>query len=183
MHTFPHMSTSSVWPQNPMGIQRVTIIPETTRPLPITPSNIHFLFAFFSYFLKKIYVFILLFGCGGSLLLFASFPLVAGKRGYSLAVVCGLLMASFIAEQGLQGARDSVVAAWGFGIWGSWALGCWLCSLAHGLSCSAVSGLFPDQGSNRCPVHYKATCSEKCRVVTTREFPSFCISKDLSVCL
>ena len=106
-------------------------------------------------------------------------------RELSLVVVCGLLMAmaSFIAEQGLQGARDSVVAARGFGIWGSWALGCWLCSLAHGLSCSVVSGLFPDQGSNRCPLHCKATRSEKCRVVTTREFPSFCISKDLSVCL
>ena len=28
--------------------------------------------------------------------------------------------------------------------------------VAHGLSCSAVCGIFPDQGSNPCPLHWQA---------------------------
>ena len=28
--------------------------------------------------------------------------------------------------------------------------------VAHGLSCSAACGLFPDQGSNPCPLHWQA---------------------------
>ena len=27
---------------------------------------------------------------------------------------------------------------------------------AHGLSCSATCGIFPDQGSNLCPLHWEA---------------------------
>ena len=27
---------------------------------------------------------------------------------------------------------------------------------AHGLSCSAIRGFFPDQGLNRCPLHWQA---------------------------
>ena len=28
--------------------------------------------------------------------------------------------------------------------------------MAHGLSCSAACGIFPDQGSNPCPLHWQA---------------------------
>ena len=28
--------------------------------------------------------------------------------------------------------------------------------MVHGLSCSAACGIFPDQGSNRCPLHWQA---------------------------
>ena len=28
--------------------------------------------------------------------------------------------------------------------------------VAHGLSCSAACGIFPDQGSNLCPLHWQA---------------------------
>ena len=28
--------------------------------------------------------------------------------------------------------------------------------VAHGLSCSAACGIFPDQGSNPCPLHWQA---------------------------
>ena len=49
---------------------------------------------------------------------------VAASRGYSLAVVHGLLIA------------------------GS--------SLVAGLSCPAACGIFPDQGSNPCPLHWQA---------------------------
>ena len=58
--------------------------------------------------------------------------------GYSLAVVCGLLMvvASPVAEQGLQGVRASVV-------------------VVHWLSCSAACGIFLDQGLNTHLLHWQ----------------------------
>ena len=28
--------------------------------------------------------------------------------------------------------------------------------MAHGLSCSTACGIFPDQGSNPCPLHWQA---------------------------
>ena len=37
------------------------------------------------------------------------------------------------------------------------ALGMWApVVVAHGLSCSTVYGIFPDQGSNPCPLHWQA---------------------------
>ena len=32
--------------------------------------------------------------------------------------------------------------------------------VAHGPSCSAACGIFPDQGSNPCPLHYQALCHQ-----------------------
>ena len=59
-----------------------------------------------------------------------------GERGLLFVAVCGLLIlvASLVAEQGFQGAWASVV-------------------VAHGLRCSTACGIFPDQGSNPCPLH------------------------------
>ena len=50
--------------------------------------------------------------------------ILALRGGYSLALVCGLLIveASLVAERRLQGSQASVVAACGVGICGSWAL-------------------------------------------------------------
>ena len=50
--------------------------------------------------------------CAGSLLLHG-FPLVVASRGYSPVTVHGLLIevASLVVEQGLKGARASVVAS------------------------------------------------------------------------
>ena len=40
---------------------------------------------------------------------------------------------------------------------GAWALGTQASVVvAHGLSCSAACGIFPDQGSNLCPLHWQA---------------------------
>ena len=54
----------------------------------------------------------------------AGFFLVAASRGYSLVVVCRLLIAvaSLVAEHRLQSARASVVAAFGFSSCSSWAV-------------------------------------------------------------
>ena len=57
--------------------------------------------------------------------------------GLSLVAASGLLIgvASLVAEHGL-GAQASVV-------------------VAHRLSCSAACGIFPDQGSNLCALHWQ----------------------------
>ena len=64
--------------------------------------------------------------------------LVASSGGYSLVVLCRLLtvVASLVAKHRLQGMQASVV-------------------VAHGLSCPTASGIFLDQGSNLCPLHWQ----------------------------
>ena len=64
--------------------------------------------------------------------------LVAVNIGYSLAVVHGLPIAaaSSVAKHGLQA--------------------CGLNSVVHRLSCSAVCGIFLDQGSNTYLLHWQA---------------------------
>ena len=80
-----------------------------------------------------------------------------GERGLLFVVVCRLLIvvASRCGAQAL-GARASVVAARGLSSCGSWALDAGLVVVAHGLSCSAACGIFPDQGLNPCPLHWQA---------------------------
>ena len=73
----------------------------------------------------------------GSLLL-QGLTLVAGSRNYSVVVVHGLLtvLASLVAEHRLQDSQTSIV-------------------VVHGLSCSGVYGIFPDQGLNSCLLHWQ----------------------------
>ena len=95
-------------------------------------------------FLKKfIYLFLTvlsLHSCSG-------FFLVSGSGGYSLAAVCRLLMvvASPVGQQGLQDLGTSVVAAPGF-----------QSTVAHELSCSMACGIFLDQASDLCLLHWQA---------------------------
>ena len=45
----------------------------------------------------------------------------------------------------------------GFSCCGAWALGTRASVVVvHGLSCSAACGIFPNQGSNPCPLHWQA---------------------------
>ena len=73
------------------------------------------------------------------------------KRGYSLAVVCGFLiaMASLVVEQGLWGTQASAVAALGLQSTGSTVV-------AHRLSCSVACEIFLNQGPNLCLLHWQA---------------------------
>ena len=95
----------------------------------------YFLFVFF-FFYNFIYLFLALLGlcyCSG-------FSLVVVSRGYPLVVQLGLLsVVSSLVAQALYKHRlestDSV-------------------GVAHGLSCSAACGIFPDQGSNLCLLLY-----------------------------
>ena len=67
-----------------------------------------------------------------------------GERGATLP--CGLqaslYLVSLVAEHRLESMRSSVAAACGL--------------VARGLSCPVACGIFPDQGSNPCPLHWQA---------------------------
>ena len=81
-----------------------------------------------------------------------------GEQGLLFVAVSKLLIevASLVVEHGLQARglqqlwhMGSVVVAHGLQSAGSVVV-------AHGLSCSAACGIFPDQGSNPCPLHWQA---------------------------
>ena len=97
-------------------------------------KTMFYIFVFFNFWLRWVFVA----ACG--------FSLVAASGGPSSISVRGLLMAgaSPVVACGLQAHRlqsaqhvDSVV-------------------VAHGLSCSKACGIFPDQGSNPCPMYWSA---------------------------
>ena len=56
--------------------------------------------------------------------------------------------ASLVAEHGLQGTRALAVAVPGLQSTGSIVV-------AHGLTCSTPGGIFPEQGSNSCLLHWQ----------------------------
>ena len=82
--------------------------------------------------------FIYLFFVSLGLFLLRGLPLVAASRGCSPVTVRGLLraVASLVAEHGHQSSGSVVVA--------------------HGLHCPEACGIFPDQGSNMCLLHWQA---------------------------
>ena len=77
------------------------------------------------------------------------FSLVVASGACSLVMVLGsLILAAFlVAEHGLQGPQASVSVAPGLQSAGI---------VAHRLSPSLASGIFPDQGSNLCLLHQQA---------------------------
>ena len=79
----------------------------------------------------------------------AGFSLVLESRGYSLPAILRLLVAvaSLVAEHGLWVTWASVVVVSRLQSTGSIVV-------AHGLSCPMACGLFLDQGSNPCLLHW-----------------------------
>ena len=105
----------------------------------------------FFFFFFLIYLFYLFsFGCVGSLLLHAGFlqllrvgatPRCSARTSHCGGPSCCRVRApgawaSVVVARRLQSAGSVVVA--------------------HGLRCSAACGIFPDQGSNPCPLHWQA---------------------------
>ena len=80
--------------------------------------------------------YLFIYGCVGSSFLCEGFSCV--KRGPLLIAVLGPLTiaASLVGSTGFRRAGSVVVA--------------------NGPSCSAACGIFPDQGSNPCPLHWQA---------------------------
>ena len=94
-----------------------------------------------TFFLKVIlnlFIYLFIFGCVGSSFLCEGFSLVAASGGHSSSWCAGLslLRPLLLWSTGSRCAGSVVVA--------------------HGPSCSAACGNFPDQGLNPCPLHWQA---------------------------
>ena len=94
-------------------------------------KNIH---AFF--FFTFIYLFI--YGCVGSSFLVRGLSLVVASGGHSSSRCAGLSLSRPLLLRSTGSRRAGSVI------------------VAHGPSCSAACGIFPDQGSNPCPLHWQA---------------------------
>ena len=81
----------------------------------------------------------------GFLLLRAGFSLVTANEGYSPVVVRWLVL--------FQGTGSRHM---GFSSCRTQAQSTRSVAAVHGLSCSAACGIFPDQGSNLCPLRWQA---------------------------
>ena len=117
-------------------------------------------------FIFIIYLFIYLFLAVLGLRFCARALSSCGKRGPLLIAVRGPLtiVASLVAEHRLQTRRLSSRGSPGS------------VAVAHGPSCSAACGIFPDQGSNPCPLHWQADSQPLCHqgspiVLKLREYP------------
>ena len=93
-----------------------------------------------------------IFGCAGSSLRYSSISLIAVSRGYSVVAMCRLftVVASLVKHR----------------LWGTRFSSCRSRAPehrsevgAHGLSCSAACGTFPDQGSNLCLLPWQVDSS------------------------
>ena len=99
-------------------------------------NNFQRLFSFF-FFLIFIYLFIYLWPCW----VFVSvrgLSLVAASGGHSSSRCAGLSLSRPLLLRSTGSRRAGSVI------------------VAHGPSCSAACGIFPDQGSNSCPLHWQA---------------------------
>ena len=112
--------------------------------------------------LVLIYLFVF-FGCVGSLLLHTGF-LELWRAGATLCCSERVFHCGGFSRCGARalGTRASVVVARGLSSCGFPALEHRLSSCVHGLSCSAACGIFPDQGSNPCPLHWQVDFQPLC---------------------
>ena len=115
-----------------------SIPPPPTLPLGNQKSDSHILFSFKAYFLKFLLINLFIYGCVGSLLLCVGF-LQLQRAGATLSLWCAGFSLQWLLLLWSTGSRcaGSVV-------------------VAHGFSCSTACGIFPDQGSNPCPLHWQA---------------------------
>ena len=112
-----------------------------------------FIFVFFSFLFSYSFIFWLrwVFVAASGL------SLVAVSGGYSLLQYAGFSLRWFLLLQS-RGSRHvgSVAVARGLSSCGTWTVECRLSSCGACLSCSAACGIFPDQVSNPCPLHWQA---------------------------
>ena len=108
-----------------------------SQPLHHQGSPIMWFLFFILYFLKLIYLFIYFWLCW----VFVSvrgLSLVAASGGHSSSWCTGLSLLRHLLLQSTSSRRAGSVV------------------VAHGPSCSAACGIFPDQGLNPCPLHWQA---------------------------
>ena len=130
MTLFPVKTTDSPWWELFIEIRKITPLDTPNQPL------IFYLF---------IYLFLAALGLLCCTRAFSS----CGEQGLLLLAVRGLLTVVLLLRS--TGSKHA-----GFSNCGSQALERRLSSCGAGLSCSAACGIFPDQGSNPCPLHWQA---------------------------
>ena len=98
----------------------------------------YFLGFLFFFFLINLFIYLFIFGCVGSSFSVRGLSLVAasGRHSSSRCAGLSLLWSLLLRSTGSRRAGSAVVA--------------------HGPSCSAACGIFPDQDSNPCPLHWQA---------------------------
>ena len=100
-----------------------------------SPSKQNFVFVFFFF---KLFLFLFYFWVCWVFVSVRGLSLVAASGGHSSSRCAGLSPSRPLLLRSMGSRRaDSVV-------------------VAHGPSCSAACGIFPDQGSNPCPLHWQA---------------------------
>ena len=104
---------------------------------------------FFVCFLINLFYFVY-FGLHWIFVAMCRLSLVAASRGCSSLQCAGFSLRWLLLLQSTGSRRL------GFRSCGSRALEHRLSVVAHGLSCSVACGIFPDQGSNPCPLHWQA---------------------------
>ena len=132
----------------PQASASAQVLPSQTHPH--TPAGHRFFLLFFPFFLSLslFYLeFLYLFIYFIFIYLFMSVLVFVSVRGLSLAAASGGHSSSRCA--GLSLSRPLLLRSTGSRCAGS-------AIVAHGLSCSAACGIFPDQGSNPCPLHWQA---------------------------
>ena len=130
-HDIEHFHHSKTYPHFSFQFFSITIF------LSLSPQ-----IRFFFLIIYFIYLFLAELGLCGCTRAFSS----CGERGLLFVVVRRLLtaVASLVAEHGLQARGLQQLQHAGSVV------------VAHRLSCSTVCGIFPDQGSNPCPLHWQA---------------------------
>ena len=100
--------------------------------------------------------YLFIFGCTGSSLLHVGF---LELRLVGATLHCGARASHCrgfsCCRAWALGAQASVVVAHGLSSCGSWALERRLSGVMHRLCCSVACGIFLDQGSNPCPLHWQ----------------------------
>ena len=70
------------------------------------------------------------------------------------------LFSTYGKQEPLSSCRGQASLCGGLSCCGTWGLGCTgFGSMAHGFSCSAACGIFPDQGMKLCLLHWKIDSS------------------------
>ena len=97
--------------------------------------SLSFLFIYFYLFIYYLFIYLWL---GWVFVSVRGLSLVAASGGHSSSWCAGLSLSQPLLLRGTGSRRAGSVI------------------VAHGPSCSAACGIFPDQGSNLCPLHWQA---------------------------
>ena len=120
-----------------MGFQLV-LYQGRTNMTPYQICSFYFFLLFIYLFLIFIYLFLVIYGLCWVFISVRGLSLVAASGGHSSSRCAGLSLSRPLLLRSTGSRRAGLVI------------------VAHGPSCSAACGIFPDQGSNPCALHWQA---------------------------